>query len=140
MDHEQHGRITEPAGARTAARSSRLRCDFRASNDCRIRACGYTIPAGLKTPGTWLSKPSHRDAVLLALTLVPFAAIAFLWFIGVFRNRLTDHEDQVFASVFLASGLLFVASPFGAAAVTDALVESARLRILPATPITAAVA
>ena len=85
----------------------------------------YSIPADLKTPGTWLSESSHRNAVLLALKLVPFAGIAFLWFIGVLRNRLAELEDQFFASVFLASGLLFVASLFAAAAVTEALVESA---------------
>ena len=33
-------------------------------------------------------------------------------------------EDQFFATVFLGSGLLFVASLFGAAAVTAALIES----------------
>jgi hypothetical protein len=85
----------------------------------------YAIPADLKTPGIWLSEPSHRNAVLLALKLVPFAGIAFLWFIGVLRSRLAELEDQFFASVFLASGILFVASLFAAAAVTAALVESA---------------
>jgi hypothetical protein len=61
---------------------------------------------------------------LLALKLVPFAGIAFLWFIGVLRNRLADLEDRLFATVFLGSGLLFVASLFGAAAVTDAVIQS----------------
>ena len=84
----------------------------------------YAIPADLRTPGTWVSEPHHRHAVLLALKLVPFAGIAFLWFIGVFRNRLAELEDRFFATVFLGSGLLFVASLFGAAAVMDALLQS----------------
>jgi hypothetical protein len=84
----------------------------------------YAIPAHLGTPGVWLTEPRHRSAVLLALKLVPFAGIAFLWFIGVLRNRLAELEDRFFATVFLGSGLLFVASLFGAAAVTDALVQS----------------
>ena len=50
--------------------------------------------------------------------------IAFLWFIGAIRNRLGELEDRFFATVFLASGLLFVASVFGSAAVTSALIDS----------------
>ena len=84
----------------------------------------YAIPADLRTPGTWLIEPSHRYAVRLALDVVLFAGIAFLWFIGVIRNRWGELEDQFFATVFLGSGLLFVATMFGSAAVTDALIES----------------
>jgi hypothetical protein len=39
------------------------------------------------------------------LYLVPFAGIAFLWFIGVLRDRLGELEDRFFATVFLGSGL-----------------------------------
>lgn len=46
--------------------------------------------------------------MLLALGLVPFAGIAFLWFIGVLRDRVGVAEDRFFATVFLGSGLLFV--------------------------------
>jgi hypothetical protein len=60
----------------------------------------------------------------IALDLVPFAGIAFLWFIGVLRNRLGELEDQFFATVFLGSGLLFVASLFGAAALMRGLIEA----------------
>ena len=84
----------------------------------------YAIPADPKTAGSWLSEPSNTNAVRLSLSVVPFAGIAFLWFIGVLRNRLAELEDQFFATVFLASGLLFVASLFASAAVTSALVES----------------
>jgi len=34
------------------------------------------------------------------LNLVPFAGIAFLWFIGVLRDRLGESEDRFFATVF----------------------------------------
>jgi hypothetical protein len=40
------------------------------------------------------------------------------------RNRMGKLEDQFFATVFIASGLLFVACLFGSAAVMAALVES----------------
>jgi hypothetical protein len=42
---------------------------------------------------------------------------------GVLRNRLGKLEDQFFATVFLGSGLLFVASLFGAAALAGAFSE-----------------
>jgi hypothetical protein len=84
----------------------------------------YAIPADPSVPGLWLTDPDHRDAVRFALDLVPFAGIAFLWFIGVLRSRLGELEDQFFATVFLASGLLFVATMFAASAVTGALTES----------------
>ena len=49
--------------------------------------------------------------------LVPFSGIAFLWFIGVVRDRIGVYEDRFFATVFLGSGLVFVAILFSAAGV-----------------------
>jgi hypothetical protein len=63
----------------------------------------YAIPADLTVPGTWLIELHRRNAVRLALDLVPFAGIAFLWFMGVVRNRFGELEDQFFATVFLGS-------------------------------------
>jgi hypothetical protein len=60
--------------------------------------------------------------VLLALNLVPFAGIAFLWFIGVVRDRLGAYEDRFFATVFFGSGILFLAMFFAAAAVAGATI------------------
>ena len=73
----------------------------------------------------WVSDDSRRNAVLVALWLVPFAGIAFLWFIGVVRDRVGEREDRFFATVFLGSGLLFVAMLFVAAAVAGSLVTAA---------------
>lgn len=73
-----------------------------------------SVPA---TPSTdWLNDPSRRQNVQNAVSLIPFAGIAFLWFIGVIRTRLGDREDKLFATVFLGSGLLFVALLFLAGA------------------------
>ena len=36
----------------------------------------------------WLSDPARRATFAVALDLVPFAGIAFLWFIGVVRDRI----------------------------------------------------
>ena len=84
----------------------------------------YAVPADPSVPGTWLTEPGRRDAVQFALDLVPFAGIAFLWFIGVLRSRLGVLEDQFFATVLLASGLLFVATLFVSSAMMGALTES----------------
>ena len=58
----------------------------------------------------------------IGLNLIPFAGIAFLWFIGVLRDRIGAHEDRFFATVFLGSGLLFVGMMFVAAAVAGGLI------------------
>jgi hypothetical protein len=75
--------------------------------------------------GVWLTDSGKRAAVAVALNLVPFAGIAFLWFIGVVRARVGEREDRFFATVFLGSGLLFVAMLFVAAAVSGGLIASA---------------
>jgi hypothetical protein len=74
--------------------------------------------------GDWLRDGGRRDSFLLALHLLPFAGIAFLWFIGVVRDRIGAGEDRFFATVFLGSGLLFIAMLFAAAAVAGGLVLS----------------
>jgi hypothetical protein len=83
-----------------------------------------SVPADPSQPGTWVSEPARRDAVRLALNLFPFAGIAFLWFMGVLRNRLGAREDQFIATAFLGSGLLFVVSLFCAAALAGGLLEA----------------
>jgi hypothetical protein len=84
------------------------------------------IPEGLQEQST---VNAHFGRVLtLALHLVPFAGLAFLWFIGVLRNRMGASEDQFFGTVFLGSGLLFVASLFAATAVATAVLGSAHAR------------
>jgi hypothetical protein len=45
-----------------------------------------------------------RGLIRLSLHLVPFAGIAFLWFIGVVREQLGNVEDRLFSKVFLAVG------------------------------------
>lgn len=80
-----------------------------------------SIPADLNQSGEWLMS-SNR--ILIALNMVPFAGIAFLWFIGVVRDLIGEREDRFFATVFLGSGLLFVAMLFAAAAVAGGILAS----------------
>ena len=79
-----------------------------------------SMPADPLEPGAWLD--TSTTPIVVALNLLPFAGIAFLWFIGVLRDRLGQHEDQFFATVFLGSGLLFLAMLFIAAAIVGAII------------------
>jgi hypothetical protein len=82
------------------------------------------VPAHQTNPGDWVNDPLRRNAVRFALQLAPFAGIAFLWFIGVVRNRLGEVEDKFFATVFLGSGLLFVVSLFASAVLAGAVLDT----------------
>ena len=83
------------------------------------------VPSNPHDAGTWLSRASNRNEVQLALGLVPFCGIAFLWFMGAVRSRVGGAEDRFFATVFLGSGLLFVAMLFVLGAIFGALVSLA---------------
>ena len=63
----------------------------------------------------------RRSLIRLSLQLVPFAGIAFLWFIGVVREQLGNVEDRLFSTVFLGSGLLFLAMLFTGAVTSTSL-------------------
>jgi hypothetical protein len=82
------------------------------------------LPEDLAGPdaATWLT--SNTGSVSLALTMVPFAGIAFLWFMGVVRAHLGKLEDQFFSSVMFGSGLLFLAMIFAAAAIAGGIIVS----------------
>lgn len=82
------------------------------------------IPESLGGPASaeWLR--GRTGSVSLALTLIPFAGIAFLWFMGVVRDRLGAKEDQFFSTVFLGSGILFLGLVFIAGAMAGAILTS----------------
>ena len=63
----------------------------------------------------------------LALSAVPFAGIAFLWFTGVIRDRLGDHEDRFFAPLPLGSGIMSVLLLFIWAAIFGAMIRTTTL-------------
>jgi len=68
----------------------------------------------------WYLRDDSRRVAFVSLYLAPFAGIAFLWFIAVIRSHVGHREDRFFATVFLGSGLLFVAMLFAAAAAAGA--------------------
>jgi len=83
------------------------------------------IPERLNTDAAWVATGYQR--ITIALGLMPFAGIAYLWFIGVVRDKLGDYEDRFFSSVFYGSSLLFLGLVFVAMAVVGGLVAGYRL-------------
>ena len=54
------------------------------------------VPADPLDHGEWLATASGTATI--GLNLIPFAGVAFLWFIGVLRDRLGALEDRFFAT------------------------------------------
>jgi hypothetical protein len=80
------------------------------------------LPEGAEAGSQWLIEGSTNLKV--AATIVPFAGIAFLWFMGVVRDGLGRYEDKFFSTVFIGSGLLFLAMMFVAIGVGAGLERS----------------
>ncbi|MFB6806135.1 hypothetical protein [Streptomyces sp. NPDC056387] len=68
--------------------------------------------------------PGRRGELTTALELIPFAGIAFLWFMGALRQHTGEAEDRFIATVFLGSGLVFVACLFGAVAAAGTVLDA----------------
>jgi hypothetical protein len=96
-------------------------------------------PAGqsAESLARWYAGGSQVLLGAVGLYAIPFAGIAFLWFIGVVRDRIAGREDRLFSTVFLGSGLLFVAMLFTAAASASAM--ALRLDIVSSQPLNAGV-
>ena len=79
-----------------------------------------SIPADSYSQTDWLAEQSGN--ITLAVGLFPFAGIAFLWFMGVVRDRLGYLEDQFFSTLFFGSGLLYLAMIFVTAAIAGSII------------------
>ena len=122
MDHQV---LITGAGLRTPRAAAAAGILFSLLLGLALILITVSAPSDPASAGAWLTDPARRRAVVIALNLVPFAGIAFLWFIGVVRDRIGQREDRFFASVFLGSGLLFVAMLFVAAAMAGGLIAEA---------------
>jgi hypothetical protein len=93
----------------------------------------YQPPAGSTAQdiADWYLGQGAGNVILAGLYLAPFAGIAFLWFIGVIRSRVGTQEDQFLATVFLGSGLIFIALFFITAASAGALVAAGKFQNAP---------
>jgi hypothetical protein len=90
-----------------------------------IGSVALTLPPSDRSVASlraWYSGGVGSKLVLVGLYGIPFAGVAFLWFIGVVRDRIGEREDRLFATVFLGSGVLFVGLLFAAAAAGTGLV------------------
>jgi hypothetical protein len=84
--------------------------------------------------------PERRRLVLVWLYLMPFAGIAFLWFVVALRMWVSDsarRENVLFSTVQLVSGILFLALFFGGAAATATTALSVELSASPVDPVVA---
>lgn len=82
-----------------------------------------SLPEGAEPGSQWLDAGNSK--IRLSAELMPFAGISFLWFIGVVRDGMGRLEDRFFSTVFLGSGLLFLAMMFTAVATGAALAAAA---------------
>jgi hypothetical protein len=78
-----------------------------------------SIPPESGDPSDWLDESAAL--ITFALSLLPYAGIAFLWFIGVIRDRIGLLEDQFFSTLFFGSGLLYLAMTFATAAIAGGI-------------------
>jgi MFS family permease len=79
-----------------------------------------TVPYDPFDNGSWLTTNSKK--VSFALSLIPFSGVAFLWFMGVLRDRFGEYEDRFFATVFIGSGFLFLVMLFTSAAFAGSII------------------
>ena len=111
--------VAQRAGLRTPKAAATAGLLFAAMLAAIFLLLRSALPADPREPGAWLAQDLTR--IEIALNLMPFAAIAFLWFIGFLRDRLGPHEDRFFSTMFLGSGLLFLGMLFTLAALTGGI-------------------
>lgn len=115
-------------------RRERLRSPRAAAVAGILFAVSFTVSLVL----LWLSVPEELSnsvsverlqgdplTLELAFSLLPLSGIAFLWFIGVIRDLIGELEDKLFSTVFLGSGLIFLAMIFAAAGVAGGVIATA---------------
>lgn len=81
-----------------------------------------SVPADSADASAWT--PTALNRAMLALRLIPFAGIFFLWFLGVVRDRLGAAEDKFFATVTFGSALVFLALTLASCAMAAGLLGS----------------
>ncbi len=83
-----------------------------------------SVPANSAEVSAWTT--SALDRATVALRLIPFGGIFFLWFMGVVRDRLGAAEDKLFGTVIQGSGLVFLALTLASCAIAGGLLDSLR--------------
>ncbi len=73
-----------------------------------------SVPVDTLEASDWLDHQAKN--LSLAMSLIPFAGISFMWFMGVLRDRIGHLEDQFFSTLFFGSGYLYLGMTFASAA------------------------
>ncbi|WP_433566099.1 hypothetical protein ACQP1O_13230 [Nocardia sp. CA-151230] len=119
----QHSKPAPPPGQLSTPRAAALAgVLFAVLLGTTLVLIRITMPDHVEDSAQWLQ--TRHSALITATVLMPFAGISFLWFIGVVRDGFGDHEDRFFLSVFMGSGVLFLAMMFVATAGVAGLVTS----------------
>ena len=119
-------RMLFPKGLKTPTAAAMAGIIFALLFATFVALVRLSIPTNPSDAGNWVGDSGRKNLVVIAFNLIPFAGIAFLWFIGVMRDRLGELEDRFFATVFLGSGLLFIGLLFTSIALGTSLIVSYR--------------
>ncbi len=82
-------------------------------------------PAGAAAFAEWWA--ASRDRITAGTYLVPFAGMAFIWFVAAVRRRIGHAEGLFFATVFLGSALIFISMTFATGAAAGAILAASSL-------------
>jgi hypothetical protein len=115
------------------AAQPRGRQELRTPGGAAVAGIVFALLLGVSSTLIWTALPAGAepdldllergiDRIRLGLTLLPFAGIAFLWFVGVIRDLLGEREDRFFATALLGSALLYLAMTFAAAGLAGGLI------------------
>lgn len=83
-----------------------------------------SFPVGAFADPTRVPTPEALQRSQWALILLPYVAIAFIWFMAALTYSLGHADTRLFTTVFLASGIAFVALVCVAGAVASAEIET----------------
>jgi len=72
---------------------------------------------------------ASRDRVAAGTYLLPFAGMAFIWFVAAVRRRIGSGEGLFFSTVFLGSALVFVALVLVTGAAISAVLAALAARL-----------
>jgi hypothetical protein len=92
-DHSESASLTHQ-GIRTPRAAALADIAFSVLLTAAFVVVRWALPGDPNNSGEWLTDGSRRDAFVLALNLLPFAGIAFLWFMGVLRDQRGVNEDR----------------------------------------------
>ena len=154
MDHDRPSDEPDDAGDRPRVDAAGVKA--RSIEAAAVAGLGYSVLAALALTRmssypsldateaeltAWFDDDSNQILLTGALGLASISAILFLWFVAVVRRRLGDREDRFFATVFLGSGIAYVAVWLvGAAVLAGPAVAMTMLDAAEVTPASASLA